>query len=203
MKKATASRLTREQVVRAALDLVDRDGASALTMRALGRELGVEAMSLYHHVRGREDLLDGMVELLVGELPVASPDTPWSEALRDFTHAIHRTGQRHPQAFALVGLRPLRGAPAHTSVVALLANLADSGLSAEAAVATWRLAVNFARGYALAQASELTLGSAEAAAEVPLPPMVSELVPVLVGDSDATFSLGVEILICGVRAQLS
>ena len=60
--------LTRERVLRAALELADEDGIDALTMRELGLRLGVEAMSLYNHVANKDDILDGMVDLVVGEI---------------------------------------------------------------------------------------------------------------------------------------
>ena len=60
--------LTRERVLKAAIALADRDGAEALSMRKLGQELGVEAMSLYNHISNKDDLLDGVVDAMVGEI---------------------------------------------------------------------------------------------------------------------------------------
>ena len=60
--------LTRERVLHAAVELADREGVGAVSMRRLGQELGVEAMSLYTHVRNKEDLLDGMADAVVGEV---------------------------------------------------------------------------------------------------------------------------------------
>ena len=62
--------LTKERVLQAAVDLADRDGLGALTMRRLGAELGVEAMSLYKHVANKEEILDRIVELVVGEIEI-------------------------------------------------------------------------------------------------------------------------------------
>ncbi|HEU5008351.1 MAG TPA: TetR/AcrR family transcriptional regulator C-terminal domain-containing protein [Jatrophihabitantaceae bacterium] len=150
--------MTRDRILAAALDLVDREGGQALTMRNLGRELQVEAMSLYHHVHNRADLLDGLADLLVTTgLPVAPADQPWEDALREFTIGIRRTARRHPAAFQLVGLRPLRSDPALRPVTALLARLETAGLSATTAVAVYRLAAAYARGFALAEIEGLTL----------------------------------------------
>ena len=60
--------LTKERVLRAAVDLADRDGIDALSMRKLGQELGVEAMALYRHVRNKDDILDGAIDVVVGEI---------------------------------------------------------------------------------------------------------------------------------------
>jgi AcrR family transcriptional regulator len=65
--------LTRERVFRAAIDLADASGIDALSMRRLAQELGVEAMSLYHHVRNKDDLLDGMVEVVTDEFELPTP----------------------------------------------------------------------------------------------------------------------------------
>ena len=185
--------LSRDRIVAAALLLVDEKGASALTMRNLAAALHVEAMSLYHHVRNREDLLDGLADLLVAtELPIAPSDQPWDEALREFTRGIRRTAQRHPAAFQLVGLRPLRSERALQPVHALLARLTDSGLAAPTAVATYRLAAAFARGYALAEIRGLTLGS---------PPQRQTAAPplreALKQSSDEIFEAGLSIIVSG------
>ena len=65
--------LTKERVLRAAVDLADRDGIEALSMRKLGQELGVEAMALYRHVRNKDDILDGAIDVVVGEIDSPAP----------------------------------------------------------------------------------------------------------------------------------
>ena len=74
--------LTRARVLEAAVDLADRDGIDAVSMRRLGQELGIEAMSLYTHIRGKEDLLDGMVDVVVAEIPVDTAGPDWRTTLR-------------------------------------------------------------------------------------------------------------------------
>ena len=185
--------LSRDRIVAAALQLVDENGDGALTMRNVAAALHVEAMSLYHHVRNREDLLDGLADLLVAtELPIAPSDQPWDEALREFTRAIRRTAQRHPAAFQLVGLRPLRSERALQPVHALLSRLTDSGLAAETAVATYRLAAAYARGYALAEIAGLTLAT---------PPDRHSAAPplqkALEQSSDEIFEAALRIIIAG------
>ena len=82
---ATAERrtpLTRDRVLGAAVDLADRGGYEGLSMRKLGPELGVDAMALYRHVRGKDDLLDGLVEVIVGQIERPFPADDWKAALR-------------------------------------------------------------------------------------------------------------------------
>ncbi len=73
--------LNRERVLRAALALADEGGIEALTMRRLGERLQVEAMSLYNHVAGKDDILDGIVDLVFGEIELPSSDADWKAAM--------------------------------------------------------------------------------------------------------------------------
>src|SRR6187549_3482029 len=102
--------LTRERIATAALGLVDREGLDALSMRKLGAALGVEAMSLYNHVQNKDDLLDALSELLHQQI-LASYDPPadstWRERARAMAFAYWRLAQDHPNAFAIVGARPV------------------------------------------------------------------------------------------------
>ena len=188
--------LSRDRIVAAALQLLDGKGETALTMRNLAAALHVEAMSLYHHVRNREDLLDGLAELLVAtELPIAPSDQLWDDALREFTRAIRRTAQRHPAAFQLVGLRPLRSERSLQPVHALLSRLTDSGLATTTAVATYRLAAAYARGYALAEIAGLTLASPSDRHSV-----ASPLREALNQSSDVIFEAALRIIIAGAAS---
>src|SRR5437870_7126153 len=78
--------LTRERILRAAISLADRDGIELLSMRKLGQKLGVEAMSLYNHVRNKVDMLDGMVDIVFGEIELPASGVDWRTAMR--TRAI-------------------------------------------------------------------------------------------------------------------
>lgn len=202
MRRAVKRRgnLDRDCVLTTALALVDRDGAAALSMRNLGRELGVEAMSLYHYVRNRDDLLDGLVEVMVAaELPVPPRGEPWEEALSGFTAGIRRTALRHPEAFRLVGLRPLRSPVALGAIAGLLDCLRVGGFSPEAAVASYRLAAAYARGYALAEIEGLTLAAPQQPEVVP--PELAEFSPALNADSTAMFERCLQTVVAGAAAQ--
>jgi AcrR family transcriptional regulator len=104
--------LTRERVLRAGVGLADERGLEALTMRTLGQELGVEAMSLYNHVRNKDDLLDGVVEVVAAELleavqEVPPPPTPaeWKQAMRARILAARDVLLRHRWAPAVLETR--------------------------------------------------------------------------------------------------
>src|SRR6476469_889939 len=102
-------RLSRDRVVRAAVLLADTGGLEALTMRRLGEELGVEAMSLYKHVANKDDLLDGMVDLVFGEIELPGDGTDWRTAMRARAVSARTALTRHPWATALMQSRTAPG----------------------------------------------------------------------------------------------
>jgi AcrR family transcriptional regulator len=95
--------LSRDRILRAALDLADRDGFEACTMRKLGAQLGVEAMSLYRYVTSKEDLLSGLVDLVFAEIEIDEPGTTaWRTATRARAHAHRAALRRHPWAIGVM-----------------------------------------------------------------------------------------------------
>lgn len=99
--------LTREAVLRTAVELVDEQGLAALSMRRLGAELGVKAMALYHHVGSKQELLDGLVELLFAEVvPTVRDDEPWQASMRRFAHTMLDVLLAHPNLVPVVLSRP-------------------------------------------------------------------------------------------------
>ncbi len=97
--------LTRDRVLRVAISLADEKGIESLSMRKLGQELGVEAMSLYNHVANKDDLVDGIVEIVVGEFAMPRDDADWRVALRETAKSAHEVLLRHPWAPALIESR--------------------------------------------------------------------------------------------------
>lgn len=95
-------RLNQARVLEAALALADEEGIDALTMRRLGTRLGVEAMSLYNHVAGKEDLVDGIVDIVIGEIDLPAEDRPWNAAVRCCAVSAYETLLRHPWSCPLV-----------------------------------------------------------------------------------------------------
>jgi AcrR family transcriptional regulator len=102
--------LTREQIVEAALALLDREGLTALTMRRLGRELGVEGMALYSHFRNKAELLFALVKRFIDEIhPVYEPGADWQTKLRAAMRSFRQVGLAHPSVFSLLTTRPWDG----------------------------------------------------------------------------------------------
>ena len=104
--------LSRDRILRAALDLADGSGVETVTMRRLGEELGFEAMSLYGHVANKDDLLDGMLDLVLGEWELPAGEGAWTDAIRTSARSVHDALCRHPWAARLLmtgsRIRPAR-----------------------------------------------------------------------------------------------
>ncbi len=103
--------LSHDRIVEAVIDLVDHNGLSRLTMRRLGKELGVEAMSLYRYVNGREDLLEGMTGYMVAQLHLRpeggqlEPTDGWQVYLQWVAHGVRALARDHPNVFPLIATR--------------------------------------------------------------------------------------------------
>lgn len=121
--------LTRDRVLEAAVDLADREGIDAVSMRRLGQELGVEAMSLYTHVRSKDDLLDGMAEVVVGRIPIAPRGPDWRATVRGQVLIAREIMLRHAWAPAIVESRATPGPAMLRYVEALVGVLLDGGFS--------------------------------------------------------------------------
>ena len=129
-------RLSRDRVLAAALALADAGGLESLTMRRLGEDLGVEAMSLYKHVTNKDDLVDGMVDLVFAEIELPTPGAEWRTAMRERAVSVRSALIRHPWATALMQSRTAPG-PAtlhhHDTVIGTLRGAGFSvGLTAHA-----------------------------------------------------------------------
>ena len=126
---ARRSRLTRKRVLETAVHLADRGGIESVSMRRLGQELGVEAMSLYTHVRSKDDLLDGMVEVVVGQIPIRRTRAGWKTSLRRTVLSARDVLLRHPWAPHIIETRVAPGAAGLRYYDAVIGILREGGLS--------------------------------------------------------------------------
>ena len=101
-RPAKRAPLSKERVLQAAIRLADEEGIDALSMRRLGQELGVEAMTLYYHVPNKDAILSGIVDMVVGEIDLPRPNANWKEAIRATAISAQRVFARHPWAASLV-----------------------------------------------------------------------------------------------------
>ena len=158
-------RLSRARVLAAALDLADREGMDALTMRRLGDALGVEAMSLYKHVANKVDLLDGMVDAVFAEVDLPAPPTPWREAMRVRCTSMRDAMLRHPWAVGRMESRATPGAATLRHHDAVLGTLRRGGFDVALAAHAFSLLDSYVYGFALGERT-LPFRTPEETAEV-------------------------------------
>ncbi|MGD1058175.1 MAG: TetR family transcriptional regulator [Solirubrobacteraceae bacterium] len=149
----TSGPLKRERVLEAALTVAEREGLERLSMRLLGRELGVSTMALYRHVTNKDDLLDGLVALLLGELEIPEESLPWDERLRRLAREVRALAHRRPELFGLLLRRRAVGEEATHAREAALRALRDAGLESKAAERMERLLSTVVMGFALSEAT--------------------------------------------------
>lgn len=138
--------LCRERIVGAALQIIDNEGVDALSMRRIAATLGVQAMSLYNHVGGKEDVLDGVTEYITTDMQLSRRSGGgWEDGIRSVAYAFRRSSLRHPRACELVLTRQL-SSPEHSRPSTALSVLLDHGFDEAAAVHALRLLIAFQVG---------------------------------------------------------
>jgi AcrR family transcriptional regulator len=154
--------LTRERVLHAAVALADASGSEALSMRKLGEAVGVEAMSLYHHVANKEDLLDGMIDVVFGEIDLSfgSSDSrgslgraDWKTAMRQRAISARRVLSRHGWAISFMESRSSPGPATLRHHDAVIGCLRDAGFSIELAAHAFSALDSYIYGFALQERS--------------------------------------------------
>lgn len=208
--KSDKSPLTHESVIAAAVRLADEHGLEALSMRRLARTLGVQAMSLYHHVAGREALLDGMVDAVFAEIDLPEAGAPWKAAMRERARSARGALLRHPWAVALMDSRSEPGPATLRHHDAVLGCLRRGGFSVAGAAHAFSLLDAYIYGFVLQevalpfQTAEETEEMADAMLEL-MGSTYPHLTEMLVGHvmrSDYAyakeFELGLELILEGL-----
>jgi AcrR family transcriptional regulator len=145
--------LSQERVLHAAVALADERGLEALTMRALGKKLGVEAMSLYYYVANKDELLDGMIDLVFSEIELPTTDVDWKTAMRRRAISTREALARHRWAVGLLE-SSMRPGPANFRLHnAVLGCLREAGFSVENAAHAYSLQDAYIYGFALQEKS--------------------------------------------------
>jgi AcrR family transcriptional regulator len=157
--------LSRDQVLQAAVALADEGGVGALSMRKLGQVLGVEAMSLYNHVAGKADLLDGMIDVVFSEIGLPPAVGGWKSAMRARALSARAVLGRHRWAIGLMESRKSPGPATLRHHDAVLGSLRGAGFSVELTAHAYSLLDSYIYGFALQEAS-LPFGTPEETAQV-------------------------------------
>lgn len=127
----SSSNLSRELVLRTAVSFADLSGIESLSMRKLGQKLGVEAMSLYHYIANKDDLLDGMADFVVSEFDPPSEGSDWKETLRQSALSAHTVLWNHPWACRLNVSRPTIGPAALRYIDSVMGTLRSANFSTQ------------------------------------------------------------------------
>jgi AcrR family transcriptional regulator len=145
--------LSRERVMRAAFERTDKDGIESLSMRKLAQELGVEAMSLYRHVRNKGEIVDGMIDLVFGEIGLPPPGADWKTAMRERAISAREVLARHRWAIGLMESRSTPGPATLQHHDAVIGCLREAGFSITMAAHAYSVLDSYIYGFALQQAS--------------------------------------------------
>lgn len=157
--------LSRERVLQSALEVADEEGIGSLTIRTLAHALGTKPMSLYHYVANKDEILDGIVDLVFGEIELPSVQGPWLPEMRRRAHSVRRVLRRHSWAIGLLESRTTPGPATLQHHDATLATLRAGGFSVQKTAHAYALLDSYIYGFALQEAA-LPLNRGDSVAEV-------------------------------------
>ena len=171
-----------------AMALIDSEGLAALTMRRLGKALGIEAMSIYYYFKNRDDLLDGIVEAVMQEIGrhaerARKTGESWDTVARRIIRAYRTAGKTHANSFQLFATRPLRTKAAIAQGRELIDAFAGAGLKTSDAVIAYRAITCFSAGFVLLETSNIE-------------PAFST------GSLDREFNRSMDVILRGVEAEM-
>jgi TetR/AcrR family tetracycline transcriptional repressor len=160
-KKAPQDRpqISRDRVLEAALTLVDREGLAELSMRKLGAELGIEAMSVYHYFPNKDAVLDGLVEgavfrTLSSQSVLDAPSMLWTDRLRALARSLRHEMLQHPKMMSLIATRPVMTQQSLHAAESIAAALCQSGFTPQQAFQLINIVTTFVVGHSLAEAGD-------------------------------------------------
>lgn len=206
--------LTRARIIQTALRLMDAGGLEAVTMRNIGRELGVEAMSLYNHVADKEDILSGVVESVMGEFEFPEEADDWTETARRTARAWRCLLKTHPNVITLMSeqRKPITSPEALRPMEHALGILRRAGLSGEETVRAFRAFGGYIQGFVLAEIANMFGGEQvevrpdDFARFLPaeeLPFITAHLAHLFHCDFDAEFEYGLDLMIRGLETKVA
>jgi AcrR family transcriptional regulator len=210
----TREPLTRERVIDAALRVMDDEGLEAVSMRRIAREVGVEAMSLYHHVEDKEDLLDGICERVMADFEFPEQGDDWAENCRRGARSWRRLLKKHPNVMRLFAEErgPVRSIDSMRPTEFALRLLRSTGLSDRDAAQAFHAFGGYIQGFVMMENGSIAGGAdpehvkAHAALAAVLPDEFEAMQAVapyfLECDTDEQFEFGLDLLIRGLGAKV-
>jgi AcrR family transcriptional regulator len=149
----TRPRLSRERVLQGAVAVADAGGIASLTIRSLATELGVKPMSVYHHVANKDEILDGIVDIVFGEIDLPTIGGDWHQEMRRRASSAREALQRHPWAIGLLESRTNPGPATLKHHDTVIGTLRAAGFSVVATAHAYALIDAYIYGFALSEAS--------------------------------------------------
>lgn len=196
--------LTRGEVLTAAVDLIEKDGPEALTMRKLATAVDVEVMSLYNHVKNKNDVLDGVTGVFFEQIAPPARSGAWADDLRAFAAVFRNAALRYPRTASIALTREAISDSGQNVTAAMLTILDDTGRSRADCVKLVRVFTSFAVGAVLRELSAgITISSLERreailrASEVPIIAESAEELSAF--DFQSEYEAGLELLFRGIR----
>ncbi|HSW41115.1 MAG TPA: TetR/AcrR family transcriptional regulator [Patescibacteria group bacterium] len=200
--------LSRDRILRAAVRLADEGDLESVTMRRLGQELGVEAMSLYRHVANKDDILDGIADLVMGDFEVPSRDVDWKTAIRRSAMSAHQILLRHLWASSLIESR-LYSRPAGLRYLdAMIGVLSAAGLSMPMVMRAIMVLDSYTYGFTLeelawpvdqnAREAAAAFARGQSAGDYPNIAALAEMVTTAPRDVLVDFEFGLDLIIDGL-----
>jgi AcrR family transcriptional regulator len=210
----TREPLTRDRVIEAAMQVMDEEGLEAVSMRRIAREVGVEAMSLYHHVEDKEDLLDGICERVMSAFEFPEPVGDWAEDCRRGARAWRNLLKMHPNVMRLFAEErgPIRSVDSMRPTEYALRLLRGAGLSERDTAQAFHAFGGYIQGFVMMELGSIPGGAdaehvkAHAALAAELPDEFETLASVapyfIECGADEQFEFGLDLLIRGLGAKV-
>lgn len=192
--------LTRDKVLRAAVELVDEQGLEGLSMRRLGERLGVEAMSLYHHVRDKQDLLNGVHGAILEEVERPPARGTWRQRLRALGLSFRAVLGRHRRALPLFATRPAVAPSSLRAVEDCLAILAEAGFAPREQLRAFHGLVGFVVGISLLHYGFEDAAYGEFSLDPSELPHLGRALSALDWDQEGEFAFGLDAFLAGLEA---
>ncbi len=201
--------LTRERIIAAAVVLVDQSGLDALSMRKLGAALGVEAMSLYNHVDNKDDVLDGILDAVLREVPAPDLALPWQARMRSVAHSFRRIGLAHPGVLPMFSSRRIISPDGFSAIAGIHGILRDAGFDDECSLDAFVFVASFITGYVQIDVGRIVMQQAGRVTDFESwdEPRHADAVALGLGlrarDWDTEFDRCIDLMLAGLEALLA
>ncbi len=157
--------LSRDRVLDGAMTIADEGGLASLTIRSLAHQVGVGPMSIYHYVANKDEIIDGIVDLVFGEMDIPSPDGDWRTEMHQRSTSVRQVLKRHPWSIPLLQSRTAPGPATLRHLDAVIGCLRSAGFSVEMTAHAYALIDSYVYGFGLSEAA-LPINGPETVTEV-------------------------------------